>query len=562
MISIYQTFRAILLAGAASAILVDGAFAQSDTAASDAPKKHRHHHEGATNGSDRLDLLEKRVEEQSEQIAKQADEIQTLRAEVGQPSSTPQVSAAEFDALQHKVDNEETESKKHALVSFTSQTPFQRSKNQPTISSRDGRWTISPFVFFQGDYASYSKGQPLPLGTDNLKSSGENFPRARIGFNGTFAGDFGYSFVYDFGGYNGDETYQAYAGSSSSTSTYTTSTGAGTGSHLYNAWINYKGILDPFSLKIGVMAPPANLGDATQSDDLLFLERPSPSQVSRQLAANDSREAAGFVGYGSFWNASLFLTGDTYGKGALIAPATGYGGSQESFVSRVAFLPWHDPDNNFNVHLGANFSDVIHPQETTSTTGATTYNISFYDRPEIRVDNVEFLNTNNINAASAYTAGFEAAASYGPVLIQGENFWYGVDRRSPTAGQTNPTFSGWYVEGTVSLTGDPHPYNIANASFTRPSPSEPFDPANGYWGAWELAGRYSSTDLDYHTGSAISSDRVFGGVQNIATFGINFYPNDFLRFVLDWQDVTLKDIGAVTNHGGYNAVSFRTQVSF
>ena len=76
-----------------------------------------------------------------------------------------------------------------------------------------------------------------------------------------------------------------------------------------------------------------------------------------------------------------------------------------------------------------------------------------------------------------------------------------------------------------------------------------------------MAGRYSSTDLDYDVASKTVADRVFGGQQNIASVGLNFYPNDFLRFMLDWQSVSLRDIGALNNNGNYNTVEIRTQVS-
>jgi len=554
--------RAALLVGAATLVLSNGAFAQSDTAA--APPKHHHH---ATTGSDRLDLLERRLEQQAEEIHQQAGEIQALKAQVGvAPAAAPsQVTADQFQALQSEVHEQAAAEKKQAVVTFTPQTPYQHQKSQPTISSRDGRWTFSPVVMVQGDYASYSKGQPLSTpGTDNLKSAGENIRRARIGFQGTFDKDFGYAFIYDFGGSNGDESYQAYAGAHSGGSTYTASTGQGTGPHIYAGWVSYKGFLDPVTFRVGLMSPPANLGDATQSDDLLFNERPSPSQISRALDADESREAVGFIGNGDIWNASLFMTGDTFGKGALIAPQTTYGGGQEAVVGRVAIAPVQDRASNFNIHLGGNFGYVIHPQESTSTSSpyATSYNIDFSDRPELRVDNVTFLNTGNINANSAYSAGVEGAVSWGPLLVQGENFWYGVERKNPAANVTNPSFSGWYVEGSWVITGEGHQYNMANASFVRPSPDRPFNPANGDWGAWELAGRYSSTDLDYATTSTVSGEPILGGVQNIWTAGLNFYPNDILRFMLDFQHVQLRDIGTPGNDGQYDTINIRTQVSF
>jgi phosphate-selective porin len=90
-------------------------------------------------------------------------------------------------------------------------------------------------------------------------------------------------------------------------------------------------------------------------------------------------------------------------------------------------------------------------------------------------------------------------------------------------------------------------------------------------------GRYSSTDLDYDLSSKVKytytepgtggntltvSDAVFGGVQNIWSAGVNFYPNDVLRFRLAWQNVELRDIGAGNDNGHYQTIDFGTQVSF
>jgi phosphate-selective porin OprO/OprP len=563
--------KTILMGAAACALLSGPAFAQamSTTPATPPPPPPKHHHHAAmaTTGSDRLDLLEKRVEEQ-------AEEIHELKAQLNGGGAPAQVTATQFEALQNQVYEQtaaaSAAAKTNAVVQFKPQTHFQHEKTQPTITSPDGKWTFAPVVLVQGDWATYSNGQPLttvsgaPTSKDALKSSGENLRRAQLGFTGTFDNDFGYTFVYDFGGTNGDETYQGYAGAGTGASQYTTSTGAGTGPHIQQAWVSYKGFLDPFTFKVGAMPPPANLSDMTSSADLLFNERPSPGQLSRGLDGDDGRESAGFIGNGSFWNASLFMTGDTYGKAPLLAPQTTYGGGQEAVLGRLAFNPWQDPAGNINLHLGGNFGYVIHPDESTSTAspGITSYPITFSDRPELRVDNVTYLNTGGINATSAYSAGLEGAFSWGPLMVEGENFWYGITRNNPAAGVTNPNFSGWYVEGSWVMTGEYRAYNMATASFTRPSPDAPFNPSTGDWGAWELAGRYSSTDLDYDISSAVAGNAVFGGVQNIWSTGINFYPNDVLKFMFDYQHVEVKNIGALGTNGDYNTFEIRTQVSF
>ena len=86
----------------------------------------------------------------------------------------------------------------------------------------------------------------------------------------------------------------------------------------------------------------------------------------------------------------------------------------------------------------------------------------------------------------------------------------------------------------------------------RPSPDAPFDPLAGNWGAWEIAGRYSAVDFDHDVTSTNAADRVFGGKQYIASAGLNFYPNDILRFVFDYQSVTLRNIGALNDNGHYS----------
>ncbi len=537
-----------VLAGASMLALLSAASAQEAVSTSAPPKHNRH-----ATASDREELLEREVE----QLKQEVDELKAHQ-------DNGAVSASQFEALQSQV--YETQATVKAATANQASVRFNHS--HLTISSPDGKYTFSPIVDVMGDFASYSKGQPLPSfatkGALNLKSSGENFRRAQIGFQGTIAGDFGYKFLYDFGGANGNETYQAFAAPNSGSSNFTTSTGAGTGPHIKEAWISYKGFLAPFTFRVGLMPTPANLGDMTASDDLLFLERPSPAQLSRGLDGDDGRESVGFIGNGDFWQTSLFLSGDSYGKGALIAPATTNGGGQEAVLGRVVIFPFLDPATNFNVHLGGNFGYVIHPQEATTTAspGVTTFPITFSDRPELRVDNVTFVNTGAINARNAHSAGVEAAFSYGPFLVQGENFWYGVQRNNPASGVTDPNFSGWYVEGSWVLTGEFRNYNPATASYVRPSPAEPFDPLHGGWGAWELAARYSSDDFNYHTTAALAADRVFGGKQDIWSTGVNFYPNDTLKFMLDYQDVSLHNIGSANNNGNYYTISFRGQVTF
>ncbi|HEY1836671.1 MAG TPA: porin [Rhizomicrobium sp.] len=533
--------RAALLAGvAAVAFSGTDAFAQDDVSA-------------------RLDRLEHMIDAQQAQIKSQQAEIGALKSQLHRKSvqlageapppapPQPEITAAQFAALQNKVDTRIAAS--NAAPSNEAVVSLKNGK--PLIASADGRYTFSPRLMVQGDWAAYSKDKVAGI---PIRSSGDNFRRAWIGFQGKFAGDFGYKFIYDFGGSGGDETYQAYINNKLALA----STGAGTGAHIQSAVITYKGILDPFTFQIGAAAPPSNLGDTTASDDLIFNERASPSQLARSLAGDDGREGIGLFGHGRWWFASAFLTGDTVGKAPLIAPANGQG----AFVGRVAFFPWNDPATNFSVHLGGNYTDVFQPQQTTNDLGVTTTPIALSDRPELRVDNFTLLNTGAIDATSVRVAGLEGAVSWGPLLLQGENFWYGIDRKTPAAGVSDPAFDGWYLDASWVLTGEYHRYNPATASYTRPSPARGFDPAAGDWGAWEIAGRYSDSDLDYHLHSPVAGDPVIGGHQKIWTGALNFYPNDILKFGLEWENVTADNVAALGNDAKFDVVSVRSQVSF
>jgi phosphate-selective porin OprO/OprP len=53
-------------------------------------------------------------------------------------------------------------------------------------------------------------------------------------------------------------------------------------------------------------------------------------------------------------------------------------------------------------------------------------------------------------------------------------------------------------------------------------------------GAWELALRYSRLDLDFHSGAAGTSataDAIRGGMQDIWTFGVNWYINTNVKLI-------------------------------
>src|SRR5579871_46664 len=330
--------KTLFLGAAAFVCLGAPAFAQ---AGNDTPPPKKHHHGSGL--EERLDRMERLIE------AQQA-EIRDLKAKVGQanesggaastaaaapaPSPQPEVSAAEFQALQNQVYEQAAENKGQAAVTIK--------KGRPTIASKDGKYSLAITSLVQADAATFGASEVTgPKGTPVPTRSGMNFRRAQIGVQGTIDGDFGYRFNYDFGGAGGQESgaENILTGVSPPVVAVNPS-----GARVQAAYVTYKGILDPFTFRIGAFPPPANLADATAADDLIFNERASPAQLSRGLDGDDGRDGAGFQGNGSMWFFSDYLTTDTFGKGQIAG--------QEADVGRLAIAPLQNADTNFNVHLG------------------------------------------------------------------------------------------------------------------------------------------------------------------------------------------------------------------
>lgn len=137
-----------------------------------------------------------------------------------------------------------------------------------------------------------------------------------------------------------------------------------------------------------------------------------------------------------------------------------------------------------------------------------------------------------------YAAGAEFGMNWKNWLLQAENYWYGIERRKP-ATLPDPSFGAYYVQASWVLTGESHRYNMANGSFQAPRAYTPFTSAGGL-GAWELALRYSHTDLDFHeglAGTAATPDCVRGGTQTLWTLGLNWYLNANFRLMLNYLHI-------------------------
>ena len=460
-----------------------------------------------------LNALQQALARQQEQLAQQQREIDRLRQQlaasssVATPMAVPQIAE---DVQQAKLAAQDA-----PRVTFNNA--------RPTITSADGRASIAFRSVMQLDAAHYD--EDTDGGATDFRrgsvgavanresaaardfSDGAYFRRARFGFEGTLGRDFTYRVLAELGG-----------------------SGTEGPARINDMWVGYTGFA-PFTIQVGAFSPPANMDDSINVESSLFIERASSSELSRTLGGADGRIGIGLRGSGARWMSSLTLTTRTVSDAEVFD-------SQLAAVGRFGGLIATSSDSN--IHAGLSGTWVFQPPDQGSTVApAQRHVLRFRDRPEIRVDSTRLIDTGSIDADSAYVYGLEAGATWKNWYLGAESFHYGIERTAATAALSDPTFEGFYVQGSWILTGETRRYDAASGAFQAPRPFIPFTSSGGM-GAWELALRFSHTDLDYHAGAfgtAATADAIRGGVQDIWTLGVNWYLNPNVKIVLNWLRV-------------------------
>lgn len=409
--------------------------------------------------------------------------------------------------------------------------------NRPTFTSPDGRFQASLGARLHYDVGGYIRGPrstPDPRGVPSLDTFGENLRRGRIYLSFRYD-DLTLNVTPDFGGSPDGNV------------------------SLYEANLNWSPIR-PLTISIGQLKPLLTLADVTSSNDFLFLERPAISAIATGISAGSSRSAVGARWADDNFHASAYLTGNSFGSNTTTQGVP----DQTGGVARFATRPFKNTDTD--VHIGISGSYAFNIRRTTS--GQT---LTLNDRPgELRIDNsARLINTGALNADTAYVWSPEFALRWRNFFLQGEYTRIGVDQ-AEARGQLRPglEFDGGYVEASWVLTGETRRYNPTNAAFIRPNPAHPFSLKDGTWGAWELSARYSVADLNSNVTrgrSQASTGGVFGGRQELYGVGLSWYPNNNLRFLLNWDIVNVDRLNAAgTTQIGqrFHTVALRTQINF
>jgi len=266
-----------------------------------------------------------------------------------------------------------------------------------------------------------------------------------------------------------------------------------------NSYLMFRNLGVLGTLKLGEYTTPFSLNAYTSSRDIRFLEPAAPV-----TALAPGVNAGVEVGRAVFnermtWKLGFFGAGSSSDSGDA---SKDYGRA----VIRLTGLPIareapDDPSGQQLLHLGLNFNWLY----------SASSSVRYRTRPESHLAPY-VLDTGDIDAKNAFMLDAEAAWINGPLSVQGEFL----------AGQVNetqglkPVFYGCYAQAGWFLTGESRPYDCEEGRFGRIVPRHDFKWRGGGWGALEVLGRLSYSDLN--------SENVSGGRMGLVTAAVSWHP--------------------------------------
>lgn len=286
---------------------------------------------------------------------------------------------------------------------------------------------------------------------------------------------------------------------------------------------------DRLRVTLGQQKQPYSLGLEMSSNDIPFVER----GIDNALVAPFVGRALGIRldASGRRW----FAAGGVYGE-PIDDDGEGWGTAVRFVVAPVA-----DADVALHVGIRAAYREPAADASTRIRDETTSFSdLSIVDTAPIA----------GVDGVTLY--GPEAAFAAGPFSVFGE---YSRARIEHALGTSS--FDAWHVAATWSLTGESRAaaYDVADGEFKRLEPRATFSPGNAR-GAWELAVRYASIDLN--------DELLTGGMENAISLAANWYPHPRVRAMFDWTRILDTDASNETRAAaeGLDVVTVRTQWAF
>lgn len=259
------------------------------------------------------------------------------------------------------------------------------------------------------------------------------------------------------------------------------------------------------------------------SNDMMFTER----GLTYALTTPYFDRAIGLNAktFGDTWNVQGGIYGDHYSPEASGDVDEGHG-----YAIRGTWNPVWDKEAGHMVHLGANYGSRSVSNQTNKISGGGKGDFAY---ETTNGSNLKLLDTPDIAGLEKVNVGvLEFAAMYGPLSFQSEY------AQAKAKGTNNYDFNAWYANVGYTLTGEHRQYKPTDGEFKRLKPKNNFNLKNGTWGAWEVAARYDTLDLN--------DGDVLGGDGDRYTLALNWYLNYNFRIMADYSKIYDIKNGPVT----------------
>lgn len=359
------------------------------------------------------------------------------------------------------------------------------------LKSADGSFSIRvggriqlDTAFFDEDSGWARMGAAYPEYGLRDELDGLEFRRSRLSIGGTIYRDMAFRAEYDFAA----------------------DSPGNDGGRFADVFLELKNLPYLGSLRVGHYQEPFTLEEVTSNRYTTYLERALPNTFAPSFNVGAMARNTLFEERMT-WALGLFKTTDDWPSENDSSEEDGY-----AVTGRVTGLPWKSEDGRRYLHLGASAT-------RRNPDGPFRYRA----RPEAHLAQA-YLDTGTLEVSSLLAYGGETLLVYGPLSLQAEYVRSELDVQS--MGERH--FDSYYVSGSWFITGESRPYQATEGAPTRLRPTHPFslrDETKG-WGAWEVALRYSSIDLN--------DGLVRGGEMTDWTFALNWYLNANTRIMLNY----------------------------
>ncbi len=343
------------------------------------------------------------------------------------------------------------------------------------VKSSDDEFALNLGGRVQVDSAWYDED-----GTE--QGNGTKIRRARIYLQGKMFHDWGYKIQYDF-------------------------TASGT-KGIKDAFLTYNGF-DHVAIKVGNFKDPLMLQDQTSSKYTSLIERALPEAFTagRHIGVMATTKH-------KHWTMAAGFFGDK------VAVADAGADEGWGLAARATFAPINEKRRILHLGVASNYRKTGDDKS-----------VRFKQQAETHVSGINIVDTGSItDVESTLISGAELAIVEGSFAIQAEYLWTLVER--DFAAELD--FDGWFVQSSYFLTGESRRYKKGAFGGIKPASIVGRDGI----GAWQLAARYSSIDLN--------DNEVAGGQADSVAIGLNWFPTNTLRFSANY--VTILDVDNGPTH--------------